>query len=103
MNTRKISRREFMRGAGIGALALLGSQLSLLRQPAAALAAAPQPQMMEPFMPDAEVLITSGEKWVQILPGAQTRVWGYEGQLLSGSGVTVQTIPGSYLGPIIRA
>ena len=53
-------------------------------------------------MPDAEVLITAGEKYVQILPGAQTRVWGYEGELLSGSGVTVQSIPGSYLGPILR-
>ena len=39
---------------------------------------------------------------MQILPGAQTRVWSYEGQLLSGSGVTVQAVPGSYLGPIIR-
>ena len=57
---------------------------------------------MEPFMPDAEVDITAAEKWVQILSGAQTRVWGYEGQLLSGSGVTVQAVPGSYLGPILR-
>ena len=53
-------------------------------------------------MPDAEVSITAAEKWVQILPGAQTRVWSYEGQLLSGSGVTVQNLPGNYLGPILR-
>ena len=39
---------------------------------------------------------------VQILPGAQTRVWTYEGQLVSGTGATVQSVPGSYLGPIIR-
>ena len=39
---------------------------------------------------------------MQILPGASTTVWGYEGELLSGSGVTVQSIPGSYLGPILR-
>jgi len=38
--------------------------------------------------PDAELSITAAEKWVQILSGAQTRVWSYEGELLSGSGVT---------------
>jgi FtsP/CotA-like multicopper oxidase with cupredoxin domain len=27
---------------------------------------------------------------------------GYEGQLLNGSGVTVQSLPGNYLGPILR-
>ena len=58
---------------------------------------------MGDFMPDAEMSITAAEKYVQILPGAQTRVWSYEGQLLSGSGVTVQNLPGNYLGPILRA
>ena len=53
-------------------------------------------------MPNAEVSVTGVEKWVQILPGAQTRVWGYEGQLVSGSGGTVQPVAGSYLGPIPR-
>ena len=57
---------------------------------------------MEPFVPDAEISITAALKSVQILPGAQTNVWSYEGQLLSGSGVTVQNLPGIYLGPILR-
>ncbi len=38
-----------------------------------------------------------------ILSGAQTKVWSYEGQLLSGSGVTVTNLSGTYLGPILRA
>jgi FtsP/CotA-like multicopper oxidase with cupredoxin domain len=58
---------------------------------------------MEPFVPDAEIAITAAPKTVQILSGAPTTVWSYEGQLLSGSGVTVQNIPGIYLGPILRA
>jgi hypothetical protein len=33
---------------------------------------------MEPFVPDAEIAITAVEKYVQILSGAQTRVWSYE-------------------------
>lgn len=53
-------------------------------------------------MPDAEVSITAAEKYVPILSGAQTRVWSYAGQLLSGSGVSVQNLPGIYLGPILR-
>ena len=53
-------------------------------------------------MPDAEISITAAEKTVQIFP-ARRRVSGvYEGQLLSGSGVTVQNLPGNYLGPILR-
>ena len=35
---------------------------------------------MGDFVPDAEIAITEGEKSVQILPGAPTRVWGYEGE-----------------------
>jgi len=53
-------------------------------------------------MPDAEISLTASEKWVQILPGMKTRTWSYEGKLLSGSGVTVDAVPGSYLGPVLR-
>jgi len=91
MSTKKITRREFLRIAGMNAAALFASGIQL------------PPLMDEPFMPDAEISITAKEKFVQILAGSQTRVWSYEGQLLNGSGVTVQSIPGSYLGPIIRA
>ncbi|HEX5839065.1 MAG TPA: multicopper oxidase family protein [Anaerolineales bacterium] len=90
MSKQTISRREFLRLAGVGATAMLASGFRL-------------PSQMEPFVPDAEIAITAKEKYVQILSGAQTRVWSYEGQLLSGSGVTVQAVPGSYLGPILRA
>lgn len=40
---------------------------------------------------------------VQILPGAMTNVWNYVGTLNSGRPGSVSPIPGSYLGPIIRA
>lgn len=90
MRKQTISRREFLRLAGLGTTAMLASGFRL-------------PLQMEPFVPDAEIAITAKEKYVQILSGSQTRVWSYEGQLLSGSGVTVQAVPGSYLGPIIRA
>ncbi|NPV09168.1 MAG: multicopper oxidase family protein [Anaerolineae bacterium] len=116
--SRIVSRRKFLRGAQVGAAFALGGSLGAFapgsrpllatageRLGPAAVPSAPAvaPQMdMGPFVPDAEISLSATEKWVQILPGSQTRVWGYEGQLLSGSGATVEAIPGSYLGPIIR-
>jgi hypothetical protein len=91
MSTQTFSRRDFLKVAGLSSAALLvGRPLTT------------QAQMGEPFMPDAEISLTATEKTVQIFSGAPTRVWGYEGQLLSGSGVTVHAVPGSYLGPVVR-
>src|SRR5690349_1811751 len=91
MRSRPVSRRDFLKVTGLGSAALLfGKPLSAV-----------WPQT-EPFVPDAEMSITASEKYVEILSGAQTRVWGYEGQLLSGSGVSIQNLPGLYLGPILR-
>lgn len=102
MGSQSISRREFLRVAGLSSAALLfGRGLDAFgRRPSRF---NPLRAQMEPFVPDAEISITAAEKMVQILPGAQTRVWSYQGELLSGSGVTVQNIPGIYLGPILRA
>jgi FtsP/CotA-like multicopper oxidase with cupredoxin domain len=104
---RLISRRDFLKLAGISSAALLGAGFRPLGQNLAeprAFAPAPQMDMGGEFMPDAEIDITAAEKTVQILSGAQTRVWSYEGSLKDGSsGVTVTNLPGNYLGPIIRA
>jgi FtsP/CotA-like multicopper oxidase with cupredoxin domain len=110
MIPQKINRRDFLRLGGVSAATLLSSGFlpagkspySSLRNGLTNVRASQPGQDMMPFMPDAEVTITAAEKWVQILPGAQTRVWSYEGQLLNGSGVTVQNLPGNYLGPILR-
>jgi FtsP/CotA-like multicopper oxidase with cupredoxin domain len=94
MKPKDLNRRDFLRLAGVGTAALFGSGFRRYM---------PFAQMdMEPFMPDAVIDITAAEKYVQILPGTQTRVWSYEGQLLEGTGVTVQNLTGNYLGPILR-
>src|SRR5512134_3547652 len=104
MNTRRISRRDFLRFTGVSAAALLGSRYSRLGSWLLPHANTQGHLDMEPFVPDAEIDITAAEKYVQILSGAQTRVWSYEGQLKPGSmGVTVTNLPGNYLGPILRA
>lgn len=95
MGTRSFSRRDFLRITGGSAALLFGAGLDRwLSQPVRAQTGS--------FVADAEIALTAKEKMLQILPGAQTRVWGYEGQLLSGSGVSVAPIPGSSLGPILR-
>ena len=97
MESHKINRRDFFKWTGaIGATLFFGNGLDALglRRDVHA--------QTEPFVPDAEISLTATDRMMQILPGAQTRVYHYEGKLLSGSGVTVQSVPGSYLGPILR-
>ena len=100
MAPQNINRRDFLRGAGVGAALLLGSNLKLLGQhpslfsTTTGLNVPAGHAQLEPFVPDAEISITALQKSVQILSGAPTTVWSYEGQLFSGSGVTVQNLPG---------
>jgi hypothetical protein len=93
MNSRRINRRCFLRGVGLGAAGLVASSLGAAGASAAGLPdsgkileQASRRLRTEPFVPDAEVSITAVQKTVQVLPGAQTAVYSYEGQLLSGSG-----------------
>jgi FtsP/CotA-like multicopper oxidase with cupredoxin domain len=55
------------------------------------------------FVPDLEIKLKATEADVAILPGRPTRVWTYRAELLKGDPASVQTLPESYLGPIIRA
>lgn len=97
MRSRKISRGDFLRAAGIGCTALLfGKHISAIGL------GSPNQGLTSQFVPDAEVSLTALDKRAQILPGRQTRVYSYEGKLISGAGVTVQAVPESYLGPILR-
>jgi FtsP/CotA-like multicopper oxidase with cupredoxin domain len=90
MRSEKVSRREFLKATGMGGAALLFGQ----HVHAAG--------SLDAFTPDAILSLNATDKRMQILPGAQTRVYNYEGQLTGGSGVDVQAIPDSYLGPILR-
>jgi FtsP/CotA-like multicopper oxidase with cupredoxin domain len=89
-------------GSGLGAAVLLGSGFVSSRRGLSWLDRAAV-RRWTTCSRDAEIDITAAEKVVQILPGAQARVRSYEGQLLRGSGMTATTLPGNYLGPILRA
>jgi blue copper oxidase len=54
------------------------------------------------FVPDVEFILVAAPDEVAVLPGAPTRVWRFTGRLLSGPADTLEALPGSYLGPVIR-
>ncbi len=54
------------------------------------------------FVPEVEFLMTAAPDEISVLPGEPTRVWRFVGQLLKGPADTLQVLPDSYLGPVIR-
>jgi FtsP/CotA-like multicopper oxidase with cupredoxin domain len=54
------------------------------------------------FVPDIELALRAAPGEAHILSGAPTKVWRFTGQVLKGPAETLQVIPDSYLGPIIR-
>jgi blue copper oxidase len=52
--------------------------------------------------PDVHLMLKASPGQVQILPGNPTSVWRYEGSVVEGRPGSLQAIPGSYLGPILR-
>src|SRR5918994_3879392 len=54
------------------------------------------------FQPDVELVLRAGAGDAHILPGGVTRVWHFTGEVLKGSPQSLEAIPNSYLGPILR-
>jgi FtsP/CotA-like multicopper oxidase with cupredoxin domain len=105
------SRRRFLAQAGIGLLAYAGVPAwlravegmggmgmgGMVTMPKAA------PHRASPaFRPDVEIELICRPDTVSILPGPATRVLRYTGRLIHGPEGTLTTIPGSYLGPLMR-
>ena len=92
----KLSRRDFLRLSGLGAAALFAGPI---------LSGCTSPEQARPIPTttvDLEIALQAVQKEVQILPGKATRVWTYQGQVTKGDPASLQTLPGSYLGPILR-
>jgi FtsP/CotA-like multicopper oxidase with cupredoxin domain len=69
-------------------------------------ATAPEPTIApaepQPAAAPLEIRLTAAPGQVQLLPGNPTVVWSYSGEVLGGNPQSLQTLPGSYLGPILR-
>lgn len=59
-------------------------------------------QVTADFNPTLDVALRAKSSERQILPGEATSVLAYEPSVLSGDATLVASLPGSYLGPIIR-
>jgi FtsP/CotA-like multicopper oxidase with cupredoxin domain len=95
VNSRSISRRQFLKLTGVGVAGIAASRVpgvSLLRTVSA----------QSGGTPDLEVRLRAIESQVSILSGEPTTVWTYQGEVLQGDPSSLQIIPDSYLGPIFR-
>ncbi len=93
------SRRDFLRlTGGFAALAGAGSGTvaTFLSSAVAATSGG------KGAAPDVEIALKATRARVAILPGEQTQVWTYRGEVLKGDPASLQVMPGSFLGPIIR-
>ena len=105
-----LTRRNFLRGTGLAGGLVIGSGVHSLLSSCSP--QAPTTEMVqgntiarEPnakFIPDIEIDLKAAPTTVPILPGQTTQVWSYAAKLVKGDPNSLQTIPDSYLGPIIR-
>jgi FtsP/CotA-like multicopper oxidase with cupredoxin domain len=91
----EMTRRKFLRSLGTGSALLAATYLTPKRLFG-------QTKKESSFNPDLELELRAAEGKVQILPGAQTRVWTYQGRVLKGDPEAIGTLENTYLGPIIK-
>ena len=97
MSDKLLSRRSFINHLGMGSAAI--GLNTLLNACAPLRNSSPIQAGMEP---DLEFAIRALPAEVNILDGQATNIWKYEGEVVRGPQDALQTIPGSYLGPIIH-
>ena len=103
-----LNRRSFMRGAAFaGGFAIVSGTSSLLSSCSLQSSEIPRKDTLahvpnSKFIADIEINLKAESKTVPILSGQSTQVWSYTAQLVKGDPSSLQTIPDSYLGPIIR-
>lgn len=105
-----LTRRSFIRGGGIASGLILSSSIHNLLSSCSSQSSPPKipernttARTPNPkFIPDLEINLQAAPKAVQILSGQPTQVWSYAATLVKGDPTSLNTIPDSYLGPIIR-
>ncbi|QGY45802.1 multicopper oxidase domain-containing protein [Maribellus comscasis] len=59
-------------------------------------------QVSDNFKADVDIELTASQSELQLFSGNQTRVYSYQPKLLKGEKSSLEKLPGSYLGPVIR-
>ncbi len=95
-------RRQFLKLAGYGTLGLMaGGAWPLLHQAGAGQHA--DAISKTGFIPDLDISLVAKPAELAMFPGAATQIWQYHAMLNKGDKNRVVELPGSYLGPIIKA
>jgi FtsP/CotA-like multicopper oxidase with cupredoxin domain len=95
-----MKRRDLLAWMGLGTIAGATERL-----PFGGLLAVTQnrsPAARSTFVPDVDLALRAVPGQSRILPGAATRVWRYTGEVLKGPPESLQVVPDSYLGPVLR-
>ena len=96
-----MDRRELLRLLSLSAIGgAIGSGVRIAS--AGSTVVSSQASASAGFIPDVDLVLTAALGEARLLSGAPTRVWKFAGRLLKGPAETLQTLPGSYLGPVIR-
>lgn len=112
MKPQIITRRDFLRLSGLstatlitggGLVSLLNSCAPVERATAVGTAAVPTTFSGSESVAGVEIALRATPAEVQIIPGAPTRIWQYQGEVISGPSEALIPLPNTYLGPIIRA
>ena len=102
MTSTNISRRDFLRLLGISSAAFaLNACVPENTSTSPAIVTA-TPASKSGITPDIEISLKAITDEVQIFSGEATRVWRYQGQVMSGPDDALITIPDTYLGPIFN-
>jgi len=83
-------RRDLLRWLGVAAITPALQPLTL------------EETFAQTAAPDVELELTTQPGEVAVRPGAPTRVWKFTGRVVRGPAGSLQTLPDSYLGPVIR-
>ncbi len=96
-----IDRRQFFKTAGIGTLGIMASTVLLQNS---TFASNHRTSVTDSgFVPDLDIALAAMPGEIPLFRGRPTQVWRFKGKVLKGDPNRLVEIPGSYLGPIIKA
>ncbi|MGZ9165615.1 MAG: multicopper oxidase family protein [Anaerolineales bacterium] len=105
MTNNKLTRRDVLKLMGLGAGAFTLNACGLLPSASANPTAAsvfPTPLTTLPDLPILSVDLTAGRATLPLFSGKETSILRYLASVREGGGDFLQTLSGSYLGPILR-
>jgi len=97
---KNINRRDFIVKTGLGSAVILS--WPLLNSCQSSSYKATNSELSGDFKPDIDIELSAAQSEKALFPGDKTKVWTYESKLINGDKESLQNLPDSFLGPVIR-